>query len=158
MVNTRKYVIFVFALIILSSASIAYGVSTPFTVRTLIGDDTTPPSVPTGLTATPVATTQINLSWASSTDDFILSGYQVFRDDIQIATTTVASYTDTGLSVATLYSYYVTAFDSFNNISASSTVVSTTTLATSSPPVTPPCACGRSNLRLYHSSSRARIT
>ncbi len=137
MKHIQTYVVGIIALVLFSSASTAYGVASPFTVRTLIGDDTTPPSVPTGLVATPVATTQINLSWATSTDDLLLSGYQVFRDDVQIATTTVAAYVDTGLSVATLYSYYVTAFDSFNNISASSTVVSTTTRATATPPVTP---------------------
>jgi hypothetical protein len=82
--------------------------------------------------------TQIDLSWASSTDDFILSGYQVFRDDIQIATTTATTYSDVGLTPSTTYTYYLTAFDSFDNFSASSTLVSTTTFATPTPPVVPP--------------------
>ena len=108
-----------------------------FNVRTLVGDDTTAPSIPTGLTATPITTSQINLSWASSTDDYLLSGYHVWRDDILIATTTLPQYSDTGLFAATSYAYYVTAFDSFFNESASSTVVIGTTLSTSTPTTTP---------------------
>lgn len=108
-----------------------------FTVRTLIGSDTTPPTIPTGLVAVPVATSQIDLSWSSSTDDLALAGYQVFRDNTQIATTVSPLYSDVGLTAATLYSYYVTAFDGAGNISASSTVVSTTTLAPPPPPPPP---------------------
>jgi chitodextrinase len=125
---------------LLSFSFVTYGASTDFTVRTFIGEDTTPPTVPANLTATPVATTQINLSWDSSTDDFLLSGYQVFRDGTQVATTTLTSLSDTGLTPSTTYAYYITAFDSFNNFSASSTVVATTTLAvtpTTTPTTTP---------------------
>jgi len=124
--------------IFLSLSSVSYGATTNFTLRTLIGEDTTPPSIPLGLTATPVATSQINLSWGTSTDDFILSGYHVYRDDIQIATMSDANYSDIGLTPSTTYEYYVTAFDSFMNISASSTVVATTTLASTTPPTPTP--------------------
>jgi hypothetical protein len=113
----------------------AHAVSSDFIVRTFVGDDTTPPTVPTGLTTTPVATTQINLSWLSSTDDYLLAGYQVFRDGLQIATTTGTTYSDVGLTASTTYTYNLTAFDSFNNFSASSTLVATTTFATATVPV-----------------------
>lgn len=132
-----------FAVLILMSACVisvpsAYAVSNNFTVRTQVGSDTTPPTTPTALTVTPIATSQINLSWASSTDDFILSGYHVWRDGVPIATTTSVSYTDTGLSASTTYTYYITAFDSSFNESASSTSESTTTLSVSVPPVPVP--------------------
>lgn len=113
-----------------------YGVTSDFTVRTFVGEDTTPPTVPGSLTATPVATTQINLAWSTSTDDVLFSGYQVFRDDVQIGTTTLTNYSDSGLLESTLYTYYVTAFDEAGNVSASSSVVATTTLTT--PPTPPP--------------------
>lgn len=119
----------------LFSIPLVHGATTNFVARTLVGSDTTPPSVPAGLTATPVATSQINLLWGTSTDDYLLSGYQVFRDDVQIATTTSAFYEDTGLVASTTYTYFITAFDSFNNFSASSSPVSTTTLASTTPPV-----------------------
>ena len=48
--------------------------------------DTTPPSVPTVLTATAVSTTQINLSWTASTDNVGVSGYKIFRNGTQVAT------------------------------------------------------------------------
>ncbi len=41
--------------------------------------DTAPPGSVTGLTATAVSTTQINLSWASATDDVGVTGYRVER-------------------------------------------------------------------------------
>lgn len=119
-----------------SMAFVTYAASDEFIVRQLIGSDTTPPSVPMNLTATPVALSQIDLTWSSSTDNFSLAGYQVFRDAVQIATTALTSYSDIGLTPSTTYTYYVTAFDSTNNISASSTAVATTTLASSTPAAT----------------------
>lgn len=111
-----------------------YAASDDFTVQTLVGNDTTPPTVPANLTATPVAISQIDLAWDPSTDNFLLDGYQVFRDNTQIATTTATSYSDVGLSASTTYTYHVTAFDAAGNVSASSTAVATTTLASSTPP------------------------
>lgn len=132
----------------------AQGATDDFIIRTLVGGDTTPPTVPGSLVAIPVATSQINLSWATSTDDFLLSGYQVFRDGVQIATTTATNYTDVGLTVSTTYAYYVTAFDSFSNVSASSTVVSTTTLSSTTPSVEEPAATSSTS---YGSISRLAL-
>lgn len=114
----------------------AFAVSDNFTITTLVGSDTNPPTIPGGFTATPVATTQIDLAWTASTDDFLLSGYQVYRDDVLIGTTTGIAYVDSGLTASTTYNYYVTAFDSSNNVSGSSTVVATTTLSPAPPVVT----------------------
>ncbi len=116
-------------------SALAASVGDSFTIGALIGDDTTPPSVPTPVTATPMATTQIDVAWGTSTDDTIVAGYQLFRDSIQIATTTLTSYTDTGLTASTTYTYTVVAFDIFNNFSSSSAPVSTTTFA--NPPPAP---------------------
>lgn len=132
-VTLRKFFSVITILLLFLHPFAALGITNTFTTQTLVGDDTSPPTVPTALTATPVSTTQINLAWASSTDDNILSGYHIWRDDVQIATTTTSTYSDTGLTPSTLYTYYVTAFDSFFNISASSSVVATTTL-TPAPP------------------------
>lgn len=115
---------------LLAAPLTTYGMSTDFTTRVLVGDDTTPPSVPADVIATPVATTQIDLAWTASTDDYILSGYAIYRDDIEIASTTGTTYADTGLTEATEYTYYIVAYDSFNNRSASSSLVATTTLVT----------------------------
>lgn len=100
--------------------------------------DTTPPSVPTGLTATPVSVSQINLDWASSTDNVGVAGYNVYRNGgvTPIATTTAAAYSDTGLTASTTYIYAVSAFDAAGNTSATTSPVSATTLTV--PDTTPP--------------------
>src|SRR5207248_6346726 len=98
--------------------------------------DTTPPSVPTGLRATAVSSSQINLSWTASSDNVGVSGYRVFRNGAQIATTSATSFTNQGLSPSTTYSYAVAAFDAAGNLSAQSSPANATTPAP--PDTTPP--------------------
>jgi chitodextrinase len=97
--------------------------------------DTTPPSVPTGLTAAPAASgTQVNLSWNASTDNVAVAGYKVFRNGTQVAeVTSGTSYADTGLTDATSYKYTVAAYDAAGNTSAQSHAVTAVT-----PDTTPP--------------------
>ena len=82
--------------------------------------DNNAPTVPTGLTATGVATNQINLSWKASSDSGSgVAGYKVFRDDgTQIATTAGTNYSDVGLALGTEHCYQVAAFDNFGHVSA----------------------------------------
>ncbi len=89
--------------------------------------DTVAPSAPTGLTATPVSSVQINLSWTAATDNVAVTGYRVFRDGNQIATTTTTSYNDVGLAAGTSYGYAIRALDAAGNLSAPSTTVNATT-------------------------------
>lgn len=74
----------------------------------------TPPAAPTGLTATAVSSSQINLSWNA------VSGaieYDVYRSTTsggpysQITTVSTTSFQNTGLSPSTTYYYVVKAFD-----------------------------------------------
>ena len=133
---------------------VALGATDTFLVRTIVGYDVTPPTTPTLLSATPVSISQINLSWSTSTDDLLLSGYQVFRDAVQVATTgTETTYSDSGLSASTTYSYFVRAFDSMFNTSSSSNIIATTTLSISPPtptttPTTPPSRGSKKRLPL----------
>lgn len=102
--------------------------------------DTTTPSVPASLTAVPVSDTQINLSWIASTDNIGVTGYQVFRNGstTPVATPSTNSYSDTGLTASTLYTYTVKAVDAAGNVSGTSSPVSTTTLSVPPPDTTPP--------------------
>lgn len=136
-----------FLLLLLPIGALAAVDSNQFTVKLLVGSDTVPPTTPTILSATPLSTTSISIRWSTSTDNFTLSGYQVFRDATQIATTSQTYYTDTGLSESTLYSYEVTAFDSTLNYSSSSAPLATTTLTTPIVPTSTPPATPVSNLR-----------
>jgi glucuronoarabinoxylan endo-1,4-beta-xylanase len=101
--------------------------------------DTTPPSVPSGLGATAVSSSQINLTWTASTDNVGVSGYRVYRGGALIGTTSGVTYGDTGLQPSSTYSYAVAAFDAAGNVSAQSGTASATTQAGTStqPPGTP---------------------
>jgi fibronectin type 3 domain-containing protein len=107
--------------------------------------DTTAPLVPTALAASVIGSTQINLSWAPSTDNVGVSGYRLERCQgagcssfIQIAAPTGTSFGNTGLAAGTSYSYRVRATDAAGNLSGYSAVVSATTTSTSSGDTTAP--------------------
>jgi chitodextrinase len=110
--------------------------SPPVTAATAIVPDAKPPSVPTGLQASKVTSTALTVTWSASTDNVAVAGYQVFRNGIQVATTTAASYADTGLTAITTYAYTVAAQDASNNLSGQSLqLMVTTTAAASTPPL-----------------------
>ncbi|MFA6494349.1 MAG: discoidin domain-containing protein, partial [Candidatus Paceibacterota bacterium] len=91
--------------------------------------DTQAPAIPSGLARTVVSTSQVNLSWTASTDNVGVTGYKVYRNGAQVGTVTSGtSYSDTGLSAGTTYSYTVSAYDAAGNASAQSASVSATTL------------------------------
>src|SRR5882724_8635937 len=100
------------------------------------GADTTPPSVPTGLTGTAVSNTQINLNWMASTDNVRVTGYYVYLNDVALGTTTTTSFQHTGLTAGTTYNYRVSAYDAVPNHSAWTAPISVTTTGTV--PVPPP--------------------
>jgi chitodextrinase len=101
--------------------------------QSITGIDTFPPTVPGNVSATELSGFSIELNWDASTDNVGVSGYQVWRDSVQIATTSLTTYTDTGLATSTSYAYYVTAFDAAGNVSASSAVAVATTRTPSEP-------------------------
>jgi len=89
--------------------------------------DTTPPSVPTGLTVGTVTTSTVSLSWTASTDNIAVTGYKIYRGGTQIGTTAATSFTDVGLNQSTTYSYTVSAYDAAGNNSVQSSAVTGTT-------------------------------
>jgi len=91
--------------------------------------DTTLPSIPTNLSATPISSSQIDLSWSQSTDNVGVTGYRIYRGGVLVTTVTATSYSDTGLSANTIYSYTVSAIDAAGNESSQSTSASATTQA-----------------------------
>ncbi len=107
--------------------------------------DTTPPTVPGNFVAAAISATQINLSWTASTDNVGVAGYKVERcmgagcaTFAQIATPTTTSFSDTGLTASTSYSYRVRANDAAGNNSSYSSTATATTQAM--PDTTPPTA------------------
>ncbi|MFF2134081.1 glycosyl hydrolase family 18 protein [Streptomyces olivochromogenes] len=76
---------------------------------TVPGDN--PPSAPGTPTASAIADTSVKLSWSAATDDKGIKNYDVLRGGTKVATVTTTSYTDTGLTAGTDYSYTVQARD-----------------------------------------------
>ncbi|MEU2876162.1 glycoside hydrolase family 18 chitinase [Streptomyces sp. NPDC007070] len=70
-----------------------------------------PPSAPGTPTASGVTDTSVKLSWSAATDDKGVKNYDVLRDGTKVATVTTTSYTDSGLTAGTDYSYSVQARD-----------------------------------------------
>ncbi|WP_066584134.1 glycoside hydrolase family 48 protein [Cellulomonas timonensis] len=112
----------------ISAASTALAVTTSAT-----GGDTTAPTVPTGLTSPSKTSTSVSLSWTASSDAVGVAGYDVYRGATLVGTATGTTYTDTGLTASTAYSYTVRAKDAAGNISAPSTALSVTTNAGPTP-------------------------
>jgi serine protease len=105
--------------------------------------DTTPPTVPAGLSATATSTSAISLSWNASSDSggSGLAGYKLERctgaactNFAQIATTTSTSFNNSGLAAATSYRFRVRAYDGAGNHSGYSSIASATTQSTAPPP------------------------
>ncbi|MER5346046.1 glycoside hydrolase family 18 chitinase [Streptomyces sp. NPDC056704] len=76
---------------------------------TVPGDN--PPSAPGAPTASAITDTSVKLSWSAATDDKGIKNYDVLRGGTKVATVTTTSYTDTGLTAGTDYSYTVQARD-----------------------------------------------
>ncbi len=112
------------------STALAQSDTSSFFIRVFGSDDVVAPSTPTLSSAIPVSIDQIDLSWTTSTDNFLVSGYVLYRNGLPLSTTTLTSYSDSGLTASTTYSYYVKAFDPSFNYSSSSNILSATTLDT----------------------------
>ncbi|MFP2924067.1 fibronectin type III domain-containing protein [Pyxidicoccus sp. 3LG] len=91
------------------------------------GQDTTPPTAPTGLTATAASSSAVDLAWSASTDNVGVTSYVVSRGSSTVCTVAALSCSETGLSPSTTYSYSVRARDAAGNVSPVSNTVSVTT-------------------------------
>jgi len=91
--------------------------------------DISPPTKPTGLTATAPSSTEVDLSWIASTDDVGVTSYRIRRNGTFLATVdgSLATYMDTGVQPGTTYKYDVTAADGAGNLSPKSDPVTITT-------------------------------
>ncbi|WP_214412222.1 glycosyl hydrolase family 18 protein [Sphaerisporangium fuscum] len=91
------------------------------------GTDTTPPSTPGNLRSTGTSSSSVSLAWDASTDNVGVTGYNVYRGATLVTTATGTSYTDSGLTANTAYSYTVKARDAAGNLSTASNTLNVTT-------------------------------
>ena len=97
---------------------------------TVPSTDTTPPSVPAGLSSPSQTSSSISLSWSASTDNAGgsgVAGYDVYRDGSLVGSPTATSYTSSGLTANTAYTFRVRARDNAGNASAQSAQISAST-------------------------------
>lgn len=76
---------------------------------------------PTSLTGSAPTSTSVTLTWSGQ-----FSKYHIYRNDVEVATSTATSYTDTGLLASTPYRYFVRG-ESGSGLSAPSATITVTT-------------------------------
>jgi fibronectin type 3 domain-containing protein len=131
--------------------------------------DIIPPTAPSNLTAAAVSSSQVNLSWTASTDNVGVTGYRLERCQgagcttfAQIAPPTATTYSNTGLTAGTSYSYRVRATDAAGNLSGYSNVATATTPVPDTTPPTAPSnltatASGSSGINLSWTASTDNV-
>ena len=97
--------------------------------------DTQAPSTPTGLVVQSASASSLALAWNPATDNVGVTGYDVLRNGVTVATVTTVSATLTSLLCGTTYAFAVVAFDAAGNRSPQSVQVDVPTApcATSAP-------------------------
>ncbi len=103
-----------------------YCVDVFIVLNTTFIPDTVPPIQVTGLNATVISMSQIDLSWNTNPETDI-SHYRVYRDNVLIAQVLGTSFSDVGLTPLTTYTYEVSAVDTSINEGLNSEPVSATT-------------------------------
>ncbi|MFC8175837.1 glycosyl hydrolase family 18 protein [Streptomyces sp. NPDC057242] len=95
-----------------------------------------PPSAPGTPVASNVTDTSVKLTWTAATDDKGVKNYDVLRGGTKVTTTTGLTYTDTGLTAGTDYSYTVVARDTIDQTGPAAGPVQVRT--TGGPDIPPP--------------------
>ncbi|MFG2643389.1 glycosyl hydrolase family 18 protein [Streptomyces sp. NPDC048370] len=93
------------------------------------------PSAPGTPVASDITNTSVKLSWTAATDDKGIKNYDVKRDGTTVATVTGLTYTNTGLTAGTDYSYTVVARDTIDQTGPASGAASVRTTGGTTPPV-----------------------
>jgi chitodextrinase len=116
------------------------------------GGDTTPPTAPANLHVTAHTSTSVALAWNASTDNVGVTGYRVLQvsgsGSTQVGTATGTSFTVTGLTPSTAYTFDVVALDAAGGVSQPSNQVAATTDA----------ASGSTDLALHKATSESSHT
>lgn len=103
----------------------------PTTPTTGSGGDTVPPTAPAGLRVTGHTSGSVTLAWNAATDNVGVTGYRILRvdgpADTPVGTAAGTSFTVTGLTPSTAYTFRVVALDAAGGASQPSDQVSATT-------------------------------
>jgi hypothetical protein len=109
---------------------IVLGIAAALLAFVIDGGDSSPPSVPTGLQLTALPNNSRRLTWGAATDNVGVTHYVVYRNDVELATLTEQSFTDSKgcfgarLGSTRTFTYQVAAQDAAANTSGQSEQVS----------------------------------
>lgn len=95
-----------------------------------LSGDILPPSVPSGLASSALTDSSFTVSWKASTDNICLATYEIFKDDVFLASTSKTTYSLSDLISSTEYKITVRALDCTGNASPLSSVLRVSTLLT----------------------------
>lgn len=90
--------------------------------------DTQPPTAPANLTSSSISQNSVSLRWTASTDNKGVASYLIYKNAVNIGTTTATTYNVSGLTAATAYSFFIKAKDWSGNLSQPSNILTVTTL------------------------------
>jgi len=113
--------------------------SNAVSATTTAGQDTQPPSTPTGLATSGVGQNSMTLSWNAASDNVGVTGYLLYVGGSQVGTSLTTSFLFTNLTCGTSYTLGVAAVDAATNVSAVATLGRQTAAC---PDSTPPSAPG----------------
>ncbi|QKX03629.1 T9SS type A sorting domain-containing protein [Aquimarina sp. TRL1] len=103
-----------------------------FTANGVVDNES--PTAPTNLVASNVQETSLELNWGASNDNVGVTAYDIYRDDVVVATVAATSETINGLTANTIYSFKVVARDAAGNTSADSNVINVRTQVVAADP------------------------
>ncbi|MGQ9809363.1 MAG: family 10 glycosylhydrolase [Armatimonadota bacterium] len=107
-----------------------------------VGGDIQAPTAPSGLTATALSPSSVQLTWNPATDDHGVARYNIYRGGVKVGESTATTFVDnSGLNANTVYLYEVSAVDGASNEGPRSSSVPVATLSV--PPSTATVTCNR---------------
>lgn len=89
--------------------------------------DTQAPTAPSNLSCSTKTSDSVSLLWTVATDNVGVTSYDIYNGTTLVGSSKTPSYTITGLSANTTYSFTIKAKDAANNISLASSALSVTT-------------------------------
>ncbi len=103
-------------------------------MNTPVSQDTSAPTIPTGLNVTGQTESSVSLSWTASNDNVAVAGYGIYRNGVLVSSSPTTTATVSNLSCNTTSTFTVDAFDGAGNRSVQSTSVPGTTGACDTSP------------------------
>jgi hypothetical protein len=110
----------------------AYDNASPANVATStavnVTADNSPPTIPGSFVSSNIGLNSVTLTWTASTDNVGVTGYRITRNGTTITTTAggTLTFTDSGLTSATAYTYTILALDGVGNVSTAASLTTTT--------------------------------